>query len=222
MFTLAHPLLFWSPIIWGIINLLTLGVLLGAMSVAVHRRDFHDSTRLNIWLYLSFFLICLWLIKGQVMDNLYFHLVGASVAYLLLGAPLALLALACTSLVTCFTLNISPWIWGLQYLLAAVLPLLIVAGLHALVKRVLPHRLFVYIFLRGFFVAAIGMMIAMTLNLSIIGDVLKLIPIEGNDIVWASPILLGWVEGFLSGAAIAVIATYRPEWLYRHSPFKGM
>ena len=66
------------------------------------------------------------------------------------------------------------------------------------------------------------MMIAMSINLSLIGDVLKLIPLEGNDIVWASPILLGWGEGFLSGAAIAVIATYRPEWLYRHPPFKGM
>lgn len=222
MFTLADPLHFLSPLIWGIINFITLGIILGALSISVHRRDFHDSMRLNLWLGLSFFLICLWLIKGQVMDNLYFHLVGASVAYLLLGAPMALLALACTSLVTCITLGTSPWIWGLQYLLAAVLPLLIVAALHALVQRVLPHRLFVYIFLRGFFVAAIGMMIAMSINLSLIGDVLKLIPLEGNDMVWASPILLGWGEGFLSGAAIAVIATYRPEWLYRHPPFKGM
>ena len=156
------------------------------------------------------------------MDHLYFHLVGASVAFLLLGMPLALLALACTTLVTCITLQTSPWIWGMQFILAAVLPLMIIALLHHLVKRTLPHRLFVYIFIRGFFVAAIGMMLAMFINLSLIGQVFGFIPLAGNPIVWASPILLGWGEGFLSGAAIALIATYNPDWLYRHAPFKGM
>ena len=222
MFTLAHPLQYWSPIIWALINFIALGIILAALSVTIHRRDFHDSTRVNLWLWLSFSLICLWLIKGQVMDHLYFHLVGASVAFLLLGMPLALLALACTTLVTCITLQTSPWIWGMQFILAAVLPLMIIALLHHLVKRTLPHRLFVYIFIRGFFVAAIGMMLAMFINLSLIGQVFGFIPLAGNPIVWASPILLGWGEGFLSGAAIALIATYNPEWLYRHAPFKGM
>ena len=66
------------------------------------------------------------------------------------------------------------------------------------------------------------MMLAMLINLSLIGLVFDFIPLEGNPIVWASPILLGWGEGFLSGAAIALIATYNPDWLYRHAPFKGM
>ena len=222
MFTLVHPLHYWPAFVWIVINFIALGVVLGALSVAIHRKDFQNPLRLNLWLWFSFALICLWLIKGQVMDHFYFHLVGASVAFLLLGAPMALLALACTSLVTSLTLGTSSWIWGMQFLLAAVLPLLIIAILHRLVHRFLPHRLFVYIFLRGFFVAAIGMMIAMAINLGLVGNVFNFIPIAGNDIVWASPILLGWGEGFLSGAAVAMIATYRPEWLYRHKPFKGM
>lgn len=222
MFTLADPLQYWSPLIWAVLNFIALGTIFGALSVALHRKDFQENHRLNLWLSISFILICLWLIKGQVMDHLYFHLVGASVAYLVLGMPLAILALACTTVVTSITVHTSPWIWGMQFLLAGILPLLIIAPLHRLVQRVLPHRLFVYIFVRGFFVAAIGMMLAMLVNLSLIGQVFQFIHIEGNPIIWASPILLGWGEGFLSGAAIALIATYNPEWLYRHPPFKGM
>ena len=222
MFTLAHPLQHWSPVIWALINLIALGIIFGALSVAIHRKDFQEAHRLNLWLWISFILICLWLIKGQVMDHLYFHLVGASVAFLVLGMPLAILALACTTLVTSITVHTSPWIWGMQFLLAAVLPLMIIAVLHQVIQRVLPHRLFAYIFIRGFFVAAVGMMLAMLINLTLIGQLFKFIPIQGNSIIWASPILLGWGEGFLSGAAIALIATYNPEWLYRHPPFKGM
>ena len=222
MFTLENPLQFLPAIVWILINLSALIILLGAVSFTVQRKDFQNSTRVNLWLWISFVLICLWLIKGQVMDNLYFHLIGASVAYLILGAPAALLALACATAVTAVTLRISPWVWGLQYYLAVILPLFIIMVLHFLVHRFFPHRLFVYIFLRGFFVAAIGMALAMTINLLVIGFVFHFIPLQGNEIVWSSPILLGWGEGFLSGAAISLIATYRPEWLYRHPPFQGM
>jgi uncharacterized membrane protein len=222
MFILAHPLQYWPAFVWIILSAIALGIALGALSIAVQRKDFQDSTRLSHWLFISFVMVCLWLIKAQVMDNLYIHLIGASVALLILGAPLALLALACTTLITSIILHTSPWIWGMQYLLASVIPLSTVALLHYLFKKWLPHRLFIYIFVRGFFAAAIGMMLAMLINLTLIGGMFHFISLEGNQMLWASPILLGWGEGFLSGAVVALIATYYPEWLYRHLPFTGM
>jgi uncharacterized membrane protein len=222
MFILAHPLQYWPAFVWIILSAIALGIALGALSIAVQRKDFQDSTRLSHWLFISFVMVCLWLIKAQVMDNLYIHLIGASVALLILGAPLALLALACTTLITSIILHTSPWIWGMQYLLASVIPLSTVAPLHYLFKKWLPHRLFIYIFVRGFFAAAIGMMLAMLINLTLIGGMFHFISLEGNQMLWASPILLGWGEGFLSGAVVALIATYYPEWLYRHPPFTGM
>ena len=222
MFILNNPLHHWPPFVWIALSVLALGVVLGARLIALRRKDFQDNTRLNHWLFISFVMVCLWLIKAQVMDNLYIHLIGASVALLLLGAPLALLAMACAALITSITLHTSPWIWGTQYLLAAVLPLCTVGLLHHILKKWLPHRLFVYIFLRGFFAAAIGMTLAMFINLILIGGVFEFISIEGNQMLWASPVLLGWGEGFLSGMAIVLVATYYPEWLYRHPPFTGM
>ena len=167
MFILAHPLHYWPAFVWVILNAIALGIVLGAFSLAIQRKDFQDSARLNHWLFISFVMVCLWLIKAQVMDNLYIHLIGASVALLILGAPLALLALACTTLVTSIILHTSPWIWGLQYLMASVIPLSTVGLLHYLLKKWLPHRLFVYIFVRGFFAAAIGMTLAMLINLTL-------------------------------------------------------
>ena len=222
MFTLSHPLHHWPAYVWLVTNLLSSGIILTAFSIAIQRKDFQGTVRLNHWLSISFVMVCLWLIKAQVMDNLYLHLIGASVALLILGAPLALLALACTSLVTSFILHTSPWIWGMQYLLASVIPLSTVGVLHHLFKKWLPNRLFVYIFVRGFFTAAIGMMLTMLINLTLIGGVFEFISLQGNQMLWVSPLLLGWGEGFLSGAVIALVATYYPEWLYRHPPFTGM
>ena len=221
MFTLSQPLSFISPLVWSVCTLLALGILLTAALTALRRKDFSDHTRVNHWLFISFVLCCLWLIKAQVMDNLYIHLIGASVAYLLLGAPMALLALACATLVTCITLHTSPWIWGMQYLLASVVPIITAALLHALATRIFPQRLFIYIFIRGFFVSAIAMMLAMFINLTLI-NLLGFISLVGNQVFWMSPILLGWGEGFMSGAVMAIVATYHPEWLYRHKAFTGM
>lgn len=222
MFNLTNPLLYWHPWVWLLTILVAVGVVLGAISVAVARGDFQESQRLNLWLTMTFVLICLWLIKGQVMNNFYFHLVGASVALLVLGVPLALLALACTTLIAGLTVHTSPWIWGMQYLLAGALPVAIAAILHGLVKKRLSHRLFVYIFIRGFFVAALGMMLTMMVNLMLIGHLFAFISMSGNQMAWISPILLGWGEGFLSGAAIALIVVYQPDWLYRNPPFTGI
>ncbi len=221
MFTLSQPLQFWSPLTWALFNLLALAFIAAAVWVSFVRKDFLDHVRVNHWLFISFVLCCLWLIKAQIMDNLYIHLIGASVAYLILGAPMAILALACTTLVTCITLQTSPWIWGLQFILASIVPLLCVAVLHRVAAALFPQRLFVYIFVRGFFVSAIAMMLSMFFNLALINE-LHLISLAGNQVFWASPILLGWGEGFLSGGVIAIVATYHPEWLYRHRPFTGM
>ena len=81
--------------------------------------------------------------------------------------------------------------------------------------------LFTYLY-AAFFAAAIGMTLAMLINLTLIGGVFHFISLAGNQMLWASPLLLGWGEGFLSGAVIALIATYYPEWLYRHPSFTGM
>ena len=52
MFTLENPLQFLPAIVWILINLSALIILLGAVSFTVQRKDFQNSTRVNLWLWI--------------------------------------------------------------------------------------------------------------------------------------------------------------------------
>ena len=58
MFILAHPLHYWPAFVWVILNAIALGIVLGAFSLAIQRKDFQDSARLNHWLFISFVMVC--------------------------------------------------------------------------------------------------------------------------------------------------------------------
>ena len=214
MFNLPSPLDFFSAQTWIIINVLVIVLLMTTAITSRARQAARQPLRQNLWLALTFILTLLWLTRAHVLDLLYLHLIGASLAYLLLGAPLALLALALILLVTNITLGNSLYQFGLQYLLVGLLPIINAQILHIIARRIFPRRLFTFIFIQGFFVATLGMIITATLNLFVLQQ-LHIITLNlGNEVFWISPVLLGWGEGLLSGMAVALIAAYKPHWLF--------
>lgn len=220
MFTLTNPQAYLPIYIWIIGTVFTAFTLIFSIRAAQIHQAFKEPFRIHLWLYISFSLCTLWLIKAQIMNHLYIHLVGANLALLVLGAPLALLALAVSTALSSFSLHSSPLVWGSQFLLAGALPIFISMGLNYLAQVMLPRRLFVFIFIQGFGISTLSMSLTMFINLTILNQ-LQLISLVGNDIFWMSPILLGWGEGFLTGTVIAMVATYRPDWLYKNTQFKG-
>ncbi|TDR31661.1 putative membrane protein [Hydromonas duriensis] len=181
-----------------------------------------DPIRLNIVLTFTFTLSIIWLMKAQLLDYLYLHFIGASLAYLLLGFPMAGLALATVLVFTNLTQQTPIDIWGAQYLLAVLLPLSLSWLLHYCVKALLPKRVFAFIFVHGFFVTATVMVLTVSINLLVLNKI-NIITLDiGNQVFWVSALLLGWGEAFLTGMMTALITVYRPQWWYRQTLFKDI
>lgn len=215
MFHLSDPYSILPASIWWFFNISVAVLLLGLALLPSTRRALVQPQRLSIFLALTLFLMLIWLIKAQVLGGFYLHLIGASVAYLLLGTRIAVLALAVVLTLTNLTVHDHFLTWGLQFLLVVLLPILLASALHTVAKRMLPRRLFVFIIVRGFFVAMLSMTLTSLLNLLILNELLVAsIDNIGDSTQIVLPILLGWGEGMLSGMACALIGVYRPEWWF--------
>ncbi|GHA65490.1 hypothetical protein GCM10009007_02600 [Formosimonas limnophila] len=219
MFDHPNPDEIFNLNIWWSINAVIFAGLVIIALLPSTRASIKDHLRQNLWLGLTLMLCLIWLIKAQALDYLYLHLIGASIAYLLLGARLTLLALGVVLVVTNLTRHESIIVWGVQYALVVALPIFCAALLHYLVNLYLPKRLFVFIIVRGFFVAALGMAVTVWINLLVLQYLDLAARIENNDFLLLIPILLAWGEGLLSGMATALIAVYRPHWWYQPQVF---
>lgn len=205
-------LLIGSPLWWLAWAFMFFMIIIG-MVISIQKRLLAQPIQHNIWFGTNLFLTALWLIKAQMLGQFYIHLIGASMAVLLLGYAPALLCLTVT-LIFSNLMRHEPWvIWGLQFVLVVFLPVTLASLIHRLANQVLPSRLFVYIIGKGFFVSALVMLITCTINLWMLQ---KLGVVNtGNtseSIIYVIPVLLAWGEALLSGMAYALIAVYKPHW----------
>lgn len=226
MFTLTQPLDFFSMSTWWFINAFILMCLLIFVVLTFKRSTFFNFKENNIqhtlWLSITFALSIIWLIRAQLLDHLYLHFIGVSLTYLLLGAPLTGLALTAVLLFTNITRHIPAEIWGAQYALSVLFPLLLSFVLHGVSAKFLPKRVFAFIFVHGFFVTAAIMAATVGFNLLILNDYDVISLDVGNGIFWVSSILLGWGEAFMTGMVIALVAVYRPHWLQHRVQFRDV
>jgi len=117
------------------------------------------STQLNLLLGFAVGLMLIWSLKAGVKPGLNLHLMGAMAATLALGPQLAIVALALA--LTGSTLNgaIQWQAWPINFLLMAVVPVLLAHRLHKLIERFLPAHFFVFVFGVGFFGVALIVML---------------------------------------------------------------
>ena len=137
------------------------------------------------------------------------QLSGASLLTLMLGWPLAVVALSCVAAVTWvagqlpFEAWLSQWVWmGLMPAGAAVL-------VGAVLRRWLPSQVFVYIFGRGFLGTALCMFGAGVLYEwahHLVGSVTAE---EALVARW----LMAWGDAVLTGMIVAIFVAFKPEWL---------
>jgi len=172
-----------------------------------------DSEQLNVWLGMIVLLTLIWSLKAGVKPGLSMHLLGATVFTLSFGPHLAFVGLSLVLLG--ITLN------GAGGFLAYAINALLMAGvsvwlsqaMYRLVVRFLPRHFFVYIFVNGFFAAAltvIGVGMVATLLLVVAGAypldylVAEYLPYF---------LLLGFSEAWLSGMVMTLFVVYRPAWV---------
>lgn len=203
--------LFSSTWLWGAF-VLVLPILYQVILKAPWKR-LQKSTQLNLLLGFAVGLTFAWSLRAGVKPGLNLHLLGAMAATLTLGPRLALIVLALA--LTGITLNgaIEWKAWPINFLLMAVVPVLTAHALERLVARRLPAHFFVFIFVAGFAGSALTVMVeGMIASL-----VMVLAGAYSMDFLIREYLpyflLLGFAEGWLSGALVTLMVVYRPEWV---------
>lgn len=138
---------------------------------------------------------------------------GTCLLVLLLGWPLAMLALLPVALITTAMSHIG-WLEGLSRLTwLGVVPGTLVMLIGGAIRRWMPHHLFVYILGRGFFATVVAGSLAGALALWANG-----LPAgTGAEELLIGRWLSAWGDAFLTGMFVAIFVAFHPEWLATYS-----
>lgn len=201
------------PAEWAIAAWLPLAVALGWALRRAPWQRLRDSAQFNVLAGAVVALMLLWSMKAGVKPGLNLHLMGGAVMVLAFGPQLALLGL--TAVLAAVTLNGgAAWSsFALNALIMVVVPVAVSHNILRLVERHLPKHLFVYIFLNGFFGAALTVLT---------------VGVAAVTLLWAAGVygapyllneylpyflLLAFSEAWISGMAITLMVIYRPAWV---------
>jgi uncharacterized membrane protein len=201
------------PAAWSVSAWVLLGAVLGVSLRGAPWKQLRESSRFNVLAGAVVVLMLLWSMKAGVKPGLDLHLIGATVMVLAFGPQLALVGLL--AVLAGVTANGSAG-WSSFALNAMVMVLVPVAaawGWLRLAQRFLPSHLFVYIFVNGFFGAALAVMaigLAAVLLLLASGT-------YGAEYLLSEYlpyyVLLAFSEAWISGMAITLMVVYRPDWV---------
>lgn len=172
-----------------------------------------DVSRLNLFLGVAVALMVLWQIRTGVRPGLSFHLLGASVAVLMLGFWRGWLAASLAAVATVLAGKSGLPGLGIEILVFCALPAAISYSLFKLVDRRLPNHFFIYVLANGFFGAALAVgavAIISTLVMIFAGLYQPAYLVENYTPYF---FLLSWSEAFTTGMTVTLLAVYKPEWL---------
>ena len=172
-----------------------------------------DSEQLNVWLGMIVLLTLIWSMKAGVKPGLSMHLLGATVFTLSFGPHLAFVGLSLVLLGISINGGFGIFAYAINALLMAGVGILVSQMMYRLVVRYLPRNFFIYVFINGFFTAA--------LSVIGVGVVATLLLVTANAYEWEYLsseylpyfLLLGFSEAWLSGMLITLFVIYRPNWV---------
>ena len=172
-----------------------------------------DSEQLNVWLGMIVLLTLVWSLKAGVKPGLALHLLGATVFTLSFGPHLAFVGLSLVMLGITLNGAAGAFAYALNALLLAGVGVVLSQRLYRVFSLWLPRHFFVYIFVNGFFGAAltvIGIGVVSTCVLALAGaydwDYLS-----GEYLPYF--LLLAFSEAWLSGMVMTLFVVYRPNWV---------
>lgn len=172
-----------------------------------------DSELLNVWLGMIVLLTLVWSMKAGVKPGLALHLLGATVFTLSFGPHLAFIGLSLVTLGVTLNGAAGGFAYGLNALLLAGVGVVLSQRLYRLFSLCLPKQFFVYIFVNGFFGAALttmGVGIVSTCFLAMAGAY-EWEYLTGEYLPYF--LLLAFSEAWLSGMVMTLFVVYRPNWV---------
>lgn len=197
----------WLWITWGAALLLAVVVARGANWAMLR-----DSANLNVFLAATVAVLGLWLIKTGIKPGLSFHLLGATALTLMFRPLFALLSVALvTGVITLWHGEYGAF--AANWLIMGAVPVAVSWAIYRLVDRRLPNHLFIYVFLNGFFGAALAAM-AVGLASTAFAAATGAYPLTYllNEYL-PFYLLMAWSEAFATGMLITILVVYKPEWV---------
>ena len=103
--------------------------------------------------------------------------------------------------------------FGMNGLLTGVIPVAISHFLWRFNERFMPPNYFIYIFLAGFFGAAISMMSTGLISYQVLSLLENQLMEETLDQYLLTLIPITYPEAFITGAIISIFVIYKPQWI---------
>ncbi|MFH7565113.1 energy-coupling factor ABC transporter permease [Oceanimonas smirnovii] len=158
-------------------------------------------------------LVPLWMLQAGIRDGLEIHFLGLTTLALMLGWRLGLL-MATLALLLVTGFGFETWSeFGVNLLLGVILPVSFSYFLFLVTYSYLYRHLFVYIFVAGFFNAALTISVktaALAAYMVWSGEYSW--QIVQSDYLTILPLLL-FPEALLNGMAITLLVVFRPQWM---------
>ncbi|THF55855.1 energy-coupling factor ABC transporter permease [Pseudothauera rhizosphaerae] len=172
-----------------------------------------SGTQSNLLLGFAVGLMLMWSLKAGVKPGLNLHLMGAMAATLALGPQLAIVTLGLALTGIAFNGAIEWQAWPINFLLMVVVPVVLAHRIHRLIERFLPAHFFVFVFVAGFFGAALTVMLQglVASGVMVMAGAYEAAFLASDYLPYF--LLLGFSEGWISGGVITLMVVYRPEWV---------
>lgn len=201
------------PAIWQGAAFAIVVPLLGWVTWTAPWRRFDVSEPVHVWFGTSFCLAGLWSIKASLSSGLVFHLLGVSLLTLLAGPRLALIG---TAVVVAMVTALRDGWWSnyaLDVLAMGAVPVMVTAGALRAAERWLSPNPFIYIFVVGFFGAALAMFAAGILASAavVLAGVLPASVVVEQFLPYLINLAFG--EATITGMLITLFVVYRPTWV---------
>jgi uncharacterized membrane protein len=154
----------------------------------------------------------LWTIGGRVGPVVHFHLLGATILYLMFGLPLAIVGMTLVAVATTIAGGGDWMAIAGRALIAGVLPVLVSHLVLRAAEARLPANLFVYVFVAGFLGGAVAMLGAAVAVAGAI-DLAQPAGASLGDAWTATALMLAFAEATLTGMLITLFVVYKPAWV---------
>lgn len=172
-----------------------------------------DKTRQHLSFGAAIALVPLWMLQAGIKEGLEVHFLGLTTLALMLGWRMGLL-MSSVSLLLITLFGFESWpAFGVNLLLGVVIPLTFSYFVFLLTYSYLYRHLFVYIFVAGFFNAALTITVK-TLVFSgymVWSDQYNWQTVLDNYLS-VLPLLL-FPEALLNGMAITLLVVFKPHWM---------
>ena len=172
-----------------------------------------DSRRQHLLFGNIFALSVLWLLRKEFDNGLTFHFIGMTLVTLMLDWPLALLAGALAQGVLVLLGLDDAGALGANGILRVLVPVLITVGMSRMLERFKPTNLFLYIFISGFFAAALSAVCAMLVGMGLLAWSAQLSPPGSLVELVGYMIIVMFPEGFINGMGVAALVVFHPDWV---------